>query len=1439
MAKKFALFILLTVCCSLTIKAQRKMDVLSRGLVAVKIDKGVFLSWRRLGEEYYDVAYNIYRDGTKLNTQPLIVTNFTDTGGTKNNSYTVKAVVRGVEQTASKAVTAWPGYKYELTTTSWSGYFNIPLARIYDNTGADITNTYIANDAEVADLDGDGEMEIILKRISTKDANELYVKRTDGAYDRFEAYKLDGTLLWWIDAGPNMVSSGSHEFNLIAYDWDGDGKAEVVLRGADDMIVHGQRGNSRTEYPQRIGTKGVDTRESVSHVSNMTYTNTGGEYLIYMDGDHGIIYDAVKGMEYPLARESASAWGDDYGHRSSKYFFGAPFLDGRNPSIFLARGIYTRHKMVAYDVDSSSHTLTQKWYWECNDSISPWYGNGNHNYCIADVDMDGRDEIVYGSMVIDDNGKGLSTTGLGHGDALHCSDFDPFRHGLEIFACNEDNPASNYRDATTSRIYHRLTSSTDDGRALCANFSNTYPGAMGRTTQTGMVSCAKDEVISEIGDYIAWGDLNFRIYWDGDLLSEVFNSSGTEREAKIEKPGLGRLFTTSGCKMNNWSKNNPCFLGDIIGDWREEFIARVGEGNDSIRIYTTAMPTDYSFYTLWHDHQYRQAMVWQMHAYNQPPHLSYFLGELEGITTAPPPLTTIGRTEITSGTTIGSSYNGLHLLHCQYDNSTLTVTDGAEPYILTVNVPTWVQGTNSTSTTNPVINRTTYTCSLKGEALTGKTRLVKQGDGILDMAPVSHTYSGETDIWGGIVNFDGTLTASPMTLRRHTTLNTSGTFPAGITMEYGSKLSVGGAANGKIGKVKIGTLTMGYGSKLVIDINDSDDGDRIEVDKLCIDDSKVGVAAWENYGPQYIAPVILLRFKHTMSSGIYPIGNVQDVEGDLSKVVLETIGSAGKATLIHQDGQLYVELEEAPSANEPEIAVTGMNAFDLSATYPTLPGSKHCFLPVVSVKSASTNGITPTLSATFTALDGTETNLGNNKETTLMNEDYETATEVGDWTMGCAGYLISSDATYGNHVNIASENSSGNRRSYKTFYAKGSNFYGDEKCYTVEFDALFHRSNTASNINELVLFGEGATMPAVNQYFDSTGNNYLFRLTGGGNNTNYAVEGSTTTANIGDKWCHYTITVDREKRTVNYEVKDGTTVVLQGSYTANANASMEVQGIGITLGRAWSYANIDNIKVKNVATDLSTYAFTQPGTLTVTADLGDGAGFAAGTATFFVEKPYKIFYESPDYNGIAATAAASKLGSDYWYANDDTSLDARGWNRFANWAKITYAFAINKVNSASETMYVDKDKRLWVDYTGSLTALHLIEGYGLGQSGGSTFHAKGLGDNRTIVYHRYDYSLGNAANILEGYVNANNDGTYAYGKTDGTLQKFIAYVPLENLWGDINHDGMVSISDITLMVGYILGTDIGVVVKEEADLNEDGYVTISDVIVLVNFVLGF
>ena len=221
-------------------------------------------------------------------------------------------------------------------------------------------------------------------------------------------------------------------------------------------------------------------------------------------------------------------------------------------SIFLGRGCYTQHKMCALDVNPETHELTQRWRW--NDLGGQWFGQGYHNFGIADVDLDGRDEIVFGSMVIDDNGKGLSTAGLGHGDALHTSDFDPYRWGLELFACNESSPSMNYRNATTSKIYYRLQSTSDDGRALCGNFTNSYPGSVGRSTQTGMISSVADKPITELGDFIVWSDLNFRIYWDGDLLSEVLNSPGTEREAKIEKPGTGRIFTSSGCKMNNDSK---------------------------------------------------------------------------------------------------------------------------------------------------------------------------------------------------------------------------------------------------------------------------------------------------------------------------------------------------------------------------------------------------------------------------------------------------------------------------------------------------------------------------------------------------------------------------------------------------------------------------------------------------------------------------------------------------------------------------------------------------------------------------------------------------------------------------------------------------------------------------------------------------------------------
>ena len=1343
-------------CCAVNVSAQRSMDHLDRGLVAVKTNAGVFLSWRILGEEYYDVTYNVYRNGTKINNTPLSVSNFTDTGGSYSNTYTVTAVVRGIEQTHSKAANVWNQYKYKLYTTCETGYIDIPLARVYDNAGNDITDQYTANDAEVADLDGDGEVEIILKRRSMLDDAALYVSRTDGAYDRIDAYKLDGTLLWWIDAGPNMVSGGSHELNIIAYDWDGDGKAEVLLRGADDMMVHGQRGASRQEWPQRIGTKGVDTRGSITHTANMTYTNTGNEYLVYMDGDHGIIYDAVRYMSYPLTRESANAWGDSYGHRSSKYFMGAPYLDGKNPSIFLARGIYTRHKMAAYDVNPSTHSLTQRWAWENNNGWNdPWYGNGNHNFCIADVDWDGRDEIVYGSMVIDDNGMGLSTTGLGHGDALHCSDFDPFRHGSEIFACNEDEPASNYRNATTSQIYHRVTSSSDDGRALCDNFSNVYPGAMGRTTQTGMVSCVADKVISEIGDYIAWGDLNFRIYWDGDLLSEVLNSPGTEREAAIIKPGSGRLFTSSGCKMNNWTKNHPCFSGDILGDWREELIVRVGDGHEAIRIYTSAMPTEHAIYTLWHDHQYRQAMVWQMHAYNQPPHLSYFLGELEGITIAPPPLTTTGRTLIGSGTNISSAYNDQHLLHNEYANTTLSVTDGAAPYILTLNVPTWVQGTNSSSTTAPVINYTTYTCNLAGGSLTGGMRLIKQGDGILNMSAVTHTYTGETNIWGGTVNFDGTLQNSPVWMNRFTTLNSAGgQFLNGLTMDYAATLNVGGASAGNLSTVTIGgTLALNYGARVVLDVNGSEanEHDWLNATTLTIDDSKAGVDAWVNYGPEHIVPVIQLNLDQVLGDGLYPLGNIQTVNGDLSKVTLQCSRNTGTVALVHQDGVLYLEVTDSPATNKAEICMTDM--VNVGSSY----------FPSVSITATPTDGQTPKLSGTFTTLDGTTYSIGGEDSQTLFAQDYEGETSITGWTTPGANISLGTgDATYGNYFLIAP---SGTNTRYAYQRISQANVTGVNQ-YTVEFDLALTAGNTDGG--EFCVMSKNGVNPSHtwDNYAAINGNaNMLFDLTGSKRSTTYTVNGTstTTTLNTGT-WYHITLNVNQSARTVAWSISNGSS----GTYTLPSGSSTQFDGFYLVAGRYQSGVKLDNIAITSAPVSLASYTFSEPGTLAIKSTLANSS-LAPSTATFTVSAPYQKVYESPDYNAINASAAYSQLGSN-WSTSTYNS-------RWANWNRNnTYTFVNNNVNSSSTRMYVDSDQMLWVDFKGGSYPLALVQGYGIGQNKPATFRAEGLNES-TYIKLRYDASYGNSITTTD-FVQANADGTFAYTlPNNGTLQKCIIYMP--------------------------------------------------------------
>ena len=868
---------------SMTGFAQRQFDNLDRGLIAVKQTSGMYCSWRINADEYYGTTYNLYRDGVLVNDKPLAVSNYTDPNGTIESHYTVKAIHAGKEGEASKT-----GYNL---SDIW---LEVKKPKRISNDGkTDISSQYEPNDATIGDVDGDGEMELITKQIYiNQDPNNT----TQKDFARIEVQKLDGTLLWWIDCGPNMWDFQQNEINIMAYDWDQDGVAECVARLQDNSVIHLADGSTYT-----IGDAKKDYRGSVYQ-----FLSKGDEFLVYMDGKTGKPYTV---QEFPLKRyedgesDLKAAWGDDYGHRSMKFFFGAPYLDGRKPSIFLARGIYTRHKMAALDVDPKTHQLSVRWRWNNNTPGSAWYGQGYHNYSIADVDLDGRDEIVFGSMVIDDNGHGLSTTGLGHGDAHHVGQFDPYSKGLQVFACNEDRPANNYRDATTSKIRYRLSGGSDDGRSMFANFTNRIPGAIGSSAHDQAISAVTSSHAQGLPSGYWYGNV-FRIYWDGDLLDEDNNANSIH---KYEDQSTVLL---PGALTNNSTKATPCLQADIFGDWREEIVARTESGD--MRIYTTNIPTNYRMATLLSDKQYRNAMQTQMNGYNQPPHVSYFVGELEGITIAPPPETTNGKSEIKNGETITTDLNGKQVIMAETADMTATVAEGAQPEVFFDVAPSWTQGHDN----NNNITTSYYTHTLTGAAFSGSTRVTKQGEGTLIMPDVVQTYTGPTDVWFGTLRFDGVMQKSHVWLNRFAELNSDGgNFLAGISMDYGATLRPGGADH--VGTVTVDSLKLGFGSRVVFDIDDNTKSADLLTAKTLVIEKK----DWSQ-GPQYSAPVFAihptyLSGKDRLEAGTYVLANVSDIKGDINDITIDGINNQ-KASLSVADGKICITIADQRDAAEVE-----------------------------------------------------------------------------------------------------------------------------------------------------------------------------------------------------------------------------------------------------------------------------------------------------------------------------------------------------------------------------------------------------------------------------------------------------------------------------------------------------------------------------------------
>ncbi|MFE1881669.1 rhamnogalacturonan lyase [Streptomyces diastatochromogenes] len=578
----------------------RQVEKLDRGVVSVHTDSGNLVGWRWLGTDPDNVSFNVYRAGTKVNSAPITgSTTFFHAGAPAQADYTVRAIVGGVEQPDSvHAIQFRTGYK------------DVPISPPAGGTTPDgVSYTYEANDASVGDLDGDGQLDFVLKWQPTNAKDNSQSGYTGDTY--LDGVKLDGTRLWRIDLGRN-IRSGAHYTQFQVYDYDGDGKAEVAMKTADGTVD---------------GTGAVIGSASADHRNSSGYVLSGPEYLTMFNGRTG---KAMQTVDYVPARGTVSSWGDSYGNRVDRFLAGTAYLDGSRPSLVMARGYYTRTVIAAWDWRGGS--FTRRWTFDTNSSTNSGKGydsQGNHQLSVADVDGDGKDEIVYGSMAVDDNGNALWTTKNGHGDALHVGDLDPSRPGLEEFKVDEDSskPSSWMADAKTGQVLWSTAPNGDNGRGVSGDI---WAGSAGAESWSSAESGIRDPKGTVVASRKP-SSTNFLSWWDGDPVRELLD--GTH----IDKYGTSsdtRLLTGASVHSDNGTKATPSLSGDILGDWREEVVWPTSD-NTALRIYSTPYDTTTRITTLLHDTQYRTALAWQNTAYNQPPHPSFFIGD--GMATAPRP----------------------------------------------------------------------------------------------------------------------------------------------------------------------------------------------------------------------------------------------------------------------------------------------------------------------------------------------------------------------------------------------------------------------------------------------------------------------------------------------------------------------------------------------------------------------------------------------------------------------------------------------------------------------------------------------------------------------------------------------------------------------------------------------------------------------------------